>query len=156
MILRFFDISRANSPWMVHFCTGCCSLEMMASVSPRFDLERYGFIPTPSPRQADFMIVTGLVSNKALPPLIRIYQQIPEPRYVFGMGACAGGGGPYWDSDFVANDVSEYIPFDVFVGGCPPNPDAIIEGLLKLKELIKGNRENAASKYPNRMNELKY
>ncbi len=156
MILKFFDWSRSNSPWGVHFCSGCCSLEVLALMGPRFDWERYGFMMTPSPRQADFMIVTGLVSKKVLPVLLRVYQQMPEPRYVFGMGACAAGGGPYWDSDFVAVDVSQYIPFDIFVAGCPPNPEATLEGFLRLKEIILRDRENAAKRYSNRMEEINY
>jgi NADH-quinone oxidoreductase subunit B len=129
---------------------------VLALISPRFDWERYGFVIVPSPRQADFVIVTGLVSKKVLPALLRVYQQMPEPRYVMGMGACAGGGGPYWDSDFVAVDVSQFIPFDVFVPGCPPNPEATLEGFLRLKEIILKGRENTASRHRNKMEEVSY
>jgi NADH-quinone oxidoreductase subunit B len=156
MVLKFFDWTRSNSPWGVHFCSGCCSLEILALMGPRFDWERYGFLIAPSPRQSDFIIVTGLVSRKVLPALLRVYQQMPEPRYVIGVGTCASGGGPYWDSDFVATDVSQYIPFDVFVAGCPPNPEAMLEGFLKLKEIIRRDRENIASKHKNRMEEISY
>ena len=156
MILKFFDWCRANSPWSVHFCSGCCSLEMLALKGPRFDWERYGFLTVPSPRQADFLVITGLVSKKILPALLRVYQQMPEPRYVIGLGACAGGGGPYWDSDFVAVDVSQYVPFDVFVAGCPPSPEAILEGLLTLKEIILKDKENLAKKSKNKMESMRY
>ena len=146
MILKFFDWSRANSPWGVHFCSGCCSLEVLALMSPRFDWERYGFLPVPSPRHADFIVITGLVSRKVLPVLLMTYDQMPKPRYVFAIGSCAYDGGPYYDSTSVVTNIPEILPPDVFVAGCPPTPEAILDGLLKMKEIIREKMEARAEK----------
>jgi NADH-quinone oxidoreductase subunit B len=144
--LDFFAWARANSPWMVHYCSGCCSLEILALMGPRYDWERYGFLPVPSPRQADFIVITGLVSRKVLPVLLMTYDQMPKPRYVFAIGSCAYDGGPYYDSTSVVTNIPEILPPDVFVAGCPPTPEAILDGLLKMKEIIREKREARAEK----------
>jgi len=143
--LDFFAWARANSPWMVHYCSGCCSLEILALMGPRYDWERYGFLPVPSPRQADFIVITGLVSRKVLPVLLMTYDQMPKPRYVFAIGSCAYDGGPYNDSVSVIKNMTEILPADVFVAGCPPKPEAIIAGLEELKEKIKRGEPSASS-----------
>ncbi len=144
--LDFFGWARANSPWMVHYCSGCCSLEILALMGPRFDWERYGFMPVPSPRQADFIVITGLISRKVLPVLLMTYDQMPKPRYVFAIGSCAFDGGPYYDSTSVVTNVPEILPPDVFVAGCPPTPEAILDGLLEMKKIIREKREARAEK----------
>ncbi len=143
-ILDFFNYSRSKSPWIVHACSGCCSLEMLAAMGPRYDWERYGYIMTPTPRQADIMVITGLVSKKILPALLRTFEQMPEPRYVLAIGACAFDGGPYNDSLSVVENTSEIMPADVFVAGCPPRPEAIIAGLDEIKEKMRKGERGAA------------
>ena len=145
-ILDFFDYAKSESVWMVHFCTGCCSLEMAAAMGPRYDWERYGYIPTPTPRQADVLIITGLVTKKMLPALIRTYAQMPEPSYILAIGACSFDGGPYNDSVSVIKNVTEILPADAFVAGCPPKPEAIISGLDIIKQKIREGKASEASK----------
>jgi len=144
-ILDFFDYAKSQSAWMVHFCSGCCSLEMAAAMGPRYDWERYGYLVTPTPRQADVIFITGLVSKKILPALLRTYAQMPEPSYVAAMGACAYDGGPYNDSVAVIKNVTEILPADVFIAGCPPVPEAIITGLDEIKGKIERGEPSAAS-----------
>ena len=144
-ILDFFDYAKSESLWMAHFCTGCCSLEMAAAMGPRYDWERYGYLPTPTPRQADVLMITGLVSKKILPALLRTYAQMPEPKYVVALGACSFDGGPYNDSLSVIKNPTEILPADVFIAGCPPKPEAIIEGLEMIKQKIKNGEPSAAS-----------
>jgi NADH-quinone oxidoreductase subunit B len=145
-ILDFFNYSKSQSPWMVHFCSGCCSLEMAAAMGPRYDWERYGYISAPTPRQSDVLIITGLVSKKILPALLRTYAQMPEPKYVLAIGACAYDGGPYNDSVSVIKNMTEILPADAFVAGCPPKPEAIISGLEIIKEKLRKNQPSEASK----------
>ena len=144
-ILDFFEYSKSESLWMAHFCTGCCSLEMAAAMGPRYDWERYGFLPTPTPRQADVLMITGLVSKKILPALLRTYVQMAEPKYIVALGACSYDGGPYNDSLSVIKNVTEILPADIFIAGCPPNPEAIIAGLQEVKAKIKDGTPSAAS-----------
>jgi len=144
-IFDFFAHSKSESVWMAHFCTGCCSLEMAAAMGPRYDWERYGYLPTPSPRQADVLVITGLITKKVLPALLRTYQQMPEPKYVLALGACSFDGGPYNDSLAVVKNPTEILPADVFVAGCPPTPEAIIGGLEQIKQKIKDGIPSAAS-----------
>jgi len=154
-ILDFFNYSRSKSPWIVHSCSGCCSLEMLAAMGPRYDWERYGYIMTPTPRQADIIVITGLVSKKILPALLRTFQQMPEPRYVMAIGACAFDGGPYNDSLAVIKNMTEILPADVFVAGCPPRPEAIIAGLDEIREKMRKG-EPAASSQGGLWREMQY
>jgi NADH-quinone oxidoreductase subunit B len=144
-ILDFFNYAQSESPWIVHFCSGCCSLEMAAATGPRYDWERYGYMQTPTPRQADVMIITGLVSKKILPALLRTFAQMPEPSYVLAIGACAYDGGPYNESVSVIKNMTEILPADAFVAGCPPKPEAIITGLDIIKEKMRKGEPSAAS-----------
>ena len=140
-ISSVFNWARSYSLWYFQFGLACCAIEVMAVSGPRHDFMRLGVIPLPaSPRQADFMIVAGTVTDKMAPSVKRLYDQMPEPKYVISMGSCSNSGGPYWDSYSVTKGVDQLIPVDVYVPGCPPRPEALIEGLLKLQQLISDER----------------
>ena len=133
--------SRATSPWMFQFGLACCAIEMIATGASRHDMGRLGMIPRASPRQADVMIVAGTVTLKMSLRVKRLYEQMADPKYVISMGSCATSGGPYWQHGYhVLKGVDLVVPVDVYVPGCPPRPEALIEGLLKLQEKIQTER----------------
>lgn len=137
---------RKSSIWPVRFCIACCSMEMAAAMGPRFDMERFGAIPAFAPRQADLLIVSGYLSKKMAKRLIRIYNQMPDPKYVLALGDCTMSGGPYWDSYSNAiEDLRKLIPVDVFVPGCPPTPEAILKGLKTIQEMIAKKEKSTLS-----------
>lgn len=129
--------ARSGSLWPMTFGLACCAVEMMQAAAPRFDLDRYGSFFRPSPRQSDVMIVAGTLTNKMAPALRKVYDQMPEPRYVISMGSCANGGGYYHYSYSVVRGCDRIIPVDVYVPGCPPSAEALIYGVLQLMNKIK-------------------
>ena len=122
--------------WMT-FGLACCAVEMMQAAMPRYDLERFGSAPRASPRQSDVMIVAGTLTNKMAAPLRKVYDQMPEPRYVISMGSCANGGGYYHYSYSVVRGCDRIIPVDIYVPGCPPSAEALLYGILKLQKKIR-------------------
>ena len=134
---KVYNWSRRNSMWPLLFGLACCAIEMIATAASRYDLSRFGMeVMRPSPRQSDLMIVSGTVTKKMVPAIVRIYNQMAEPRYVLAMGACATGGGPFKEGYSVVSGIDKFIPVDVYVPGCPPTPEALIYGILKLHEKV--------------------
>lgn len=133
--------ARESSLWFLLFGLACCAIEgLMATQAPRFDFDRFGIIPRFSPRQADVMIVAGTLTKKMAPSLKRLYDQMPEPKYVIAMGSCAISGGIFhYDNYSVVKGVDEIVPVDIYVPGCPPRPEALMYGMLKLGEKIKNS-----------------
>jgi NADH-quinone oxidoreductase subunit B len=140
LVTRLNDLvswARSGSLWPMTFGLACCAVEMMHAAASRYDLDRFGLVFRPSPRQADVMIVAGTLCNKMAPPLRKVYDQMAEPRYVISMGSCANGGGYYHYSYSVVRGCDRIVPVDIYVPGCPPTAEALIYGILQLQKKIR-------------------
>src|SRR3990170_2210771 len=134
---KIWNMGRRYSVWPMMFGLACCAIEMICTAASRYDLARFGMeVMRPSPRQSDLMIVSGTVTKKMIPQIVRLYNQMPEPKYVMAMGACASGGGPFKEGYNVVSGVDQFVPVDVYVPGCPPTPQALLHGLMKVQEKI--------------------
>jgi NADH-quinone oxidoreductase subunit B len=138
--------ARSDSLWYLSFGLACCAVEMMQAAAARYDMDRFGMVPRPSPRHADLMIISGTLTNKMARAVRRSYDQMPEPRYVVSMGSCANGGGYYHYSYSVVRGCDRIVPVDIYVPGCPPTPEALLYGLLQLQNKIRGPK---AGRLPN-------
>ena len=152
---------RRYSLWVFNFGLACCAIEFISASMSKHDFIRLGVIPfAPSPRQADLMVVSGTVTDKMAPAIKRLYEQMPEPKYVISFGACSNCGGPYWDSYCVTKGVDQLVPVDVYVPGCPPRPEALLHGIMKLQDKIggearrgSGSGSGSGSQYPSLVRE---
>ena len=133
---KIFNWARKSSMWPVTFGLACCAIEMMATFASRFDVERFGMVPWASPRHADLMIVSGTVTIKMAPMLKRIYEQMADPKWCISMGSCANSGGPFRHGYHVVKGVDRVVAVDVYVPGCPPTPESLMFGILKLQEKV--------------------
>lgn len=134
---KIYNWGRRNSMWPMMFGLACCAIEMICTAASRFDFSRFGMeVMRPSPRQADVMLVSGTVTKKMIPQIVRLYNQMSEPKYVVAMGACASGGGPFKEGYNVVAGVDKFIPVDVYIPGCPPTPQALINGLITLQKKV--------------------
>jgi NADH-quinone oxidoreductase subunit B len=134
---KIYNWGRRSSLWPMMFGLACCAIEMICTAASRYDFARFGMeVMRPSPRQSDMMIVSGTVTKKMIPQIVRLYNQMPEPKYVVAMGACASGGGPFKEGYNVISGVDKFVPVDVYIPGCPPTPQALLHGLISLQEKI--------------------
>lgn len=134
---KLVNWARTGSLWPMTFGLACCAIEMMHAYVSRYDLDRFGIVPRPSPRQSDVIIVAGTLTNKMAPAFRKVYDQMPEPRYVISMGSCANGGGYYHYSYSVVRGCDRVVPVDVYVPGCPPTAEALVYGVMQLQKKIK-------------------
>ncbi len=143
LVAAFDDIlawARTGSMWPMTFGLACCAIEMIHAYMSRYDLDRFGMMPRASPRQSDVMIVAGTLTNKMAPAMRRLYDQMPEPRWVISMGSCANGGGYYHYAYSVVRGCDLIVPVDIYIPGCPPTAEALLYGLLQLQRKIKRGR----------------
>lgn len=137
--------ARANSIWPLTFGLACCAIEMMATGASRYDLDQYGIFFRATPRQADLMIVAGRFPYKMAPRMRLLWEQMAEPRWVIAMGACASTGGPFYDTYSIVPGADQIIPVDIYIPGCPPRPEALIDGIRKLQEMIRSGRREVVT-----------
>ena len=156
--LRLSNWVRSKSIWMVHYCSACGAIELPPVVMAPIDFERYGFLPAPTPRQSDVLVVMGYVTRKTLRVLLRLYKQMPEPRYVLVGCNCPATGGLYWDSYSTVKDISKYLPVDMWVPGCMPRADDWFKGFLELARKVREGRvpevQRPIEKYPGELEDL--
>jgi NADH-quinone oxidoreductase subunit B len=143
-----FVTTSLDTLWTMTFGLACCAVEMMHAGAARLDLDRYGVVFRPSPRQSDVMIVAGTLCNKMAPALRKVYDQMPDPKWVISMGSCANGGGYYHYSYSVVRGCDRIVPVDVYVPGCPPTAEALVYGILQLQKKIRRMEQNPFSKTP--------
>lgn len=144
---EILDWSRQKSLFMLHYCTGCGAIELPPTMTSRFDMGRFGIGPAATPRQADLLLVTGYLSTKTLRRLIYTYEQMQEPKYVVGFGSCTINGGMYWDSYNTVKQLDKYLPVDLYIAGCMPRPEAILDAFFTLKDKIEKGEAVGYKKY---------
>jgi NADH-quinone oxidoreductase B subunit len=148
LVELIYNWGRRSSIWPLQFGLACCAIEMIATAAGRFDIDRFGAgLFRPSPRQADLMIVSGTVTKKMVPQVVRLWNQMPEPKYCLSMGACATGGGPFKEGYNVVSGIDRFLPVDVYVPGCPPTPQALLHGLITLQKKIDAQQLGQVSWY---------
>jgi NADH-quinone oxidoreductase subunit B len=134
---RLYNWGRRSSIWPLMFGLACCAIEMIAAQASRYDMARFGMeVMRPTPRQADMLLVSGTVTKKMIPAIVRLYNQMPEPKYVVAMGACASSGGPFKDGYNVVSGIDKFLPVDIYIPGCPPTPQALMNGMIMLQKKI--------------------
>jgi len=141
------NFARKHSIFVLAYGTGCGAIEIPATMTSRYDAERFGIRGAATPRQADVLLITGYLSTKTLKRVIRVYEQMQEPKYVMGFGSCTINGGMYYDSYNTINGLDQYLPVDVYINGCMPRPEAVISGFVKLQELIQQGKAENGKKY---------
>ncbi len=141
------NYARKHSLWVLAYGTGCGAIEIAPTMTSRYDAERLGIRGAATPRQADVLLITGYLTVKTVKRVVRVYEQMQDPKYVIGFGSCTINGGMYYDSYNTINLLDRYLPVDVYINGCMPRPEAVIQGFVKLQELIMEGKANGAQKY---------
>ena len=143
---EIINLARKSSIFYLLFGLACCGIELMQTGGPRADIDRFGSVPRATPRQSDLMIVAGTVTKKMAPQIVRLYNQMPDPKYVISMGACAISGGPFKQGYNVLKGIDRYIPVDVYIPGCPPRPEALLHAFMELQQKIDEQKLTGADK----------
>ncbi|WP_126992542.1 MULTISPECIES: NuoB/complex I 20 kDa subunit family protein [Thermosipho] len=144
---KIADKLRSKSLWMLHYCTGCGAMELPPTMTSRFDMERFGMGPMATPRQADILFITGYLNTKTLRRVIYTYEKMADPKYVIGFGSCTLNGGIYYDSYGTINKLDYYLPVDLYIAGCMPRPEALLEAFNELMRMIRNGEANGWKKY---------